>query len=169
MTKLKKSISATATSKAKPLASAPVLPLKNFAYSDVRHCVRQANGILCEVKFEANRHYWPFLATPDDVEAHGRVIYAECEAGKWGDVPDYFPTEAELCIAAQERIENGLHYANIAVTKYQDRVDIDDATEADLALLTAWKKYRVSLNRLPEQPDYPHRLTWPVSPDTSIS
>ncbi|WP_447122121.1 tail fiber assembly protein [Glaciimonas sp. GG7] len=169
MATLKKSIPKNAAPKiVPPLSSAPVIPLVNFAYSDVRYLLRQANGIQCEVKFNANQTYWSFLATPDDVEAHGRAIYAECNAGRWGPVSDYFPSEAELCAVAKERIALGLYHANIAVTKYQDRVDIDDATDADLALLSAWKKYRVSLNRLTEQPDYPHRLTWPVSPETSI-
>ncbi|MEB0012577.1 tail fiber assembly protein [Glaciimonas sp. Gout2] len=152
---------ATSPASIVPLA----LPVDRFTYADVRTPVRQANGIRCDVKFDANENYWSFLATPDDVEPHGRVIYAECNSGRWGPVPDYYPSDAELIATAIERISNGLRIATTAITKYQDRVDIDDTTPADSALLKAWKTYRVGLNRIIDQPDYPHRLTWPVCPD----
>ena len=145
----------------------PAIPVDRFTYTNVRTPVRQANGIRCEVKFDANENYWSFLATPDDVEPHGRAIYAECDSGRWGPVPDYYPTDAELIAAAVERISTGLRIATTAITRYQDRIDIDDATQVDIALLKAWKTYRVGLNRLPDQPDYPHRLTWPVCPDVT--
>ena len=44
--------------------------------------------------------------------------------------------------------------ADTAIAPLQDAVDIDDATDAEVALLKAWKKYRVALNRLPDQPGY---------------
>ena len=34
---------------------------------------------------------WPFLAVPDDVEAHGREIYARAHAGHFGPVAPYLP------------------------------------------------------------------------------
>lgn len=54
--------------------------------------------------------------------------------------------------------------ADTAIAPLQDAVDVDDATEADIALLKAWKKYRVALNRLPDQPGYPITIDWPVVP-----
>ena len=150
-----------------PPPGGAVMPLISFAYTDVRDPVRQGNGIMCEVKFESREDYRSFLATSDDIEPHGRAIYAECEAGKWGDVPDYLPTDAELLAAASERIARELYRADVEVTKYQDRVDIDDATDTDKALLKAWKTYRVGLNRLPELPDYPHPIAWLVAPDVA--
>lgn len=54
--------------------------------------------------------------------------------------------------------------ADDAIAPLQDAFDVDDATAAELALLTAWKKYRVALNRLPEQPGYPNTIDWPVVP-----
>jgi hypothetical protein len=59
-----------------------------------------------------------------------------------------------------------LRRANSAVTKYQDRVDVGRASEADIALLRAWKTYRVDLNELPDCERFPHGLTWPVTPDS---
>lgn len=54
--------------------------------------------------------------------------------------------------------------ADSAIAPLQDAVDIDDATDAEFAALKAWKKYRVALNRLPEQPGYPAEIDWPVAP-----
>lgn len=163
------SINGMASDLKRLVTSAPVAPLNHFSYADVRNPVRQANGILCEVKFDANPDYWLFLAAPQDPEAHGRAIYAECIAGRWGDVPDYFPTEAEFFNAATERIERAVHHANSAITKYQDRIDVDDASATDIACARAWKIYRVGLRRLPEQSHFPHRITWPIAPDASAN
>ncbi|WP_211465712.1 tail fiber assembly protein [Collimonas silvisoli] len=138
-----------------------------FAYADIKDIVRVAVGFECAVKFLHRDGYIAFLACPDDVEAHGRAIHAECAARAADGVPDYFPTDAEFLAAAQERMSNELRRANGEVTKYQDRVDVDDASDADVALLLAWKKYRVALNRLPDQAGYPHAITWPVAPDAA--
>jgi hypothetical protein len=54
--------------------------------------------------------------------------------------------------------------ADYAITPLQDAVDVDDATAAELALWTSWKKYRVALNRLPEQANYPVTISWPITP-----
>lgn len=54
--------------------------------------------------------------------------------------------------------------ADEAIVPLQDAVDIEDATEAEVAALKAWKKYRVALNRLPDQAGYPATIDWPVAP-----
>lgn len=54
--------------------------------------------------------------------------------------------------------------ADSAIAPLQDAVDLDDATEAEATALKAWKKYRVALNRLPEQPGYPTDIDWPAPP-----
>lgn len=46
----------------------------------------------------------------------------------------------------------------------QDEVDVDEATDEDLAELKAWKKYRVALNRMPDQAGYPQAIDWPSAP-----
>ncbi|MFD3222405.1 tail fiber assembly protein [Rahnella aceris] len=55
-----------------------------------------------------------------------------------------------------------LAQAAIAIAPLQDAVDVDDVTDAELATLKAWKKYRVALNRLDlsTAPD----ITWPEAP-----
>lgn len=54
--------------------------------------------------------------------------------------------------------------ADTAIAPLQDAVDIEESTDAELALLKAWKKYRVALNRVPEQAGYPTTIEWPVAP-----
>jgi Caudovirales tail fibre assembly protein, lambda gpK len=144
-------------------------PVDPFAYSDIKNVVRMPNGFQCSVKFDARDEYLTFLACADDVEAHGRAIYAECKSGKRGPTPDYLPTHAELLDAAQARIARELRRANSEVTKYQDRVDVDEASDADVTQVKAWKKYRVNLNRIPEQAHFPHPVLWPIAPDDDVS
>ena len=43
-------------------------------------------------------------------------------------------------------------------------MDLEEVTEAEAAELKAWKKYRVALNRVPDQPGYPDTIDWPVPP-----
>ncbi len=54
--------------------------------------------------------------------------------------------------------------ADNAIAPLQDAVDIDDADVQEEALLKLWKKYRVALNRLPDQPGYPITIEWPIQP-----
>jgi hypothetical protein len=65
---------------------------------------------------------------------------------------------------AQAEISRLRAVADYAVAPLQDAVDVDEATEAEVAVLKAWKKYRVALNRAPEQAGYPSVIEWPVLP-----
>lgn len=55
--------------------------------------------------------------------------------------------------------------ADTAIAPLQDAVDLEEATPEEEAKLKLWKKYRVALNRLPDQPGYPTTITWPVMPE----
>lgn len=46
----------------------------------------------------------------------------------------------------------------------QDAVDLGEATPEEEAQLVAWKRYRVALNRAPQQPGYPGTIDWPPEP-----
>lgn len=54
--------------------------------------------------------------------------------------------------------------ADAAIAPLQDAVDLNDATEAEAAMLKEWKRYRITLNRLPDQAGYPHTIDWPAPP-----
>ncbi|MFJ2989894.1 tail fiber assembly protein [Collimonas sp. NPDC087041] len=144
-------------------------PPDPFAYNDVRDVVRLPGGFLCSVKFVNQDGYLTFFACSDDIELHGRTIHQECAQGRWGSTPDYLPTHEEFLDAAQSRIAHELRRANGEVTKYQDRVDVGEASDEDITLVKAWKKYRVNLNRVPEQMHFPHPIVWPVAPADHVT
>ncbi|WBM73007.1 tail fiber assembly protein (plasmid) [Buttiauxella sp. WJP83] len=56
-----------------------------------------------------------------------------------------------------------LKVAGDAISPLQDAVDLDIATDIEIAMLNAWKKYRVLLNRVDTEtaPD----ISWPNEPD----
>ncbi|WEZ90470.1 tail fiber assembly protein [Pseudomonas sp. NyZ480] len=54
--------------------------------------------------------------------------------------------------------------ADAAIAPLQDAVELEEATEAEVALLREWKRYRLTLIRLPEQEGYPTSIDWPASP-----
>ncbi|MFI8555859.1 tail fiber assembly protein [Pseudomonas putida] len=65
---------------------------------------------------------------------------------------------------AQDEISRLRSVADYIIAPLQDAVDIDDATDDEKALLALWKKYRVALNRLPDQDGYPTSIDWPAPP-----
>jgi hypothetical protein len=54
--------------------------------------------------------------------------------------------------------------ADNAIAPLQDAVDLEEATETEVAVLKAWKKYRIALIRVPDQPGYPDTIDWPAPP-----
>ncbi|MGB5954969.1 tail fiber assembly protein [Pseudomonas sp.] len=54
--------------------------------------------------------------------------------------------------------------ADSAIAPLQDAVELEEATEAEAALLKEWKRYRVALSRLSEQEGYPNEIDWPALP-----
>lgn len=79
------------------------------------------------------------------------------QAGKFIRVE---PLAAEV---AEQRKIDLLNLAAAAIVPLQDAVDLDDATDGELASLTAWKKFRVALNRL-DLSTAPE-ITWPEVPE----
>lgn len=71
---------------------------------------------------------------------------------------------AERLISVQAETSQLRVAADKAIAPLQDAADLGEATPGEAAALIAWKRYRVALNRLPEQPDYPVEITWPSLP-----
>jgi len=74
------------------------------------------------------------------------------------------PPVADPLVEAQSEVNRLRATADYVIAPLQDAVDIDEATDADLAALKAWKKYRVALSRVPDQADYPQTIEWPDVP-----
>jgi len=81
-------------------------------------------------------------------------------APAWMDLPE--PTRDQLAAAAASRRQALLTAATAAIAPLQDAVDLDMAQEAEKVQLTAWKKYRVLVNRISpaDAPD----INWPDTP-----
>lgn len=73
-------------------------------------------------------------------------------------------TEAENAVLiASSQLAAEMDEANRTIAPLQDAVDISIATDAEIARLAEWKRYRVELSRIDtsKAPD----ITWPVRPE----
>ncbi|AMP13687.1 tail fiber assembly protein [Collimonas pratensis] len=73
-------------------------------------------------------------------------------------------TDAQLIDEATAKRDELLANAADSVAPLQDAVDLAIATSAETALLKSWKQYRVDVNRVQNQAEYPHVINWPVPP-----
>ncbi len=74
-------------------------------------------------------------------------------------------TQNEQIALTSATRDSFLALAQIRISPLQDAVDLDEATADEAARLTAWKQYRVKLNRIALQPNYPGNIAWPDSPE----
>lgn len=74
------------------------------------------------------------------------------------------PTLAELTSAALVQRDSFLFTAGLRIAPLQDAVELEEATDADVANLKLWKQYRVAVNRVSDQPSFPRTINWPVPP-----
>ncbi|HAU4444884.1 TPA: tail fiber assembly protein [Citrobacter freundii] len=86
--------------------------------------------------------------------------FMKWDGNKWVHDADAEKT-AQITQATQQK-ESLLALAASKTAPLQDAVDIGIATEAETALLLAWKKYRVLLNRI--NPDDAPDISWPDMP-----
>ncbi|EAR6901285.1 DUF4376 domain-containing protein [Salmonella enterica] len=72
-----------------------IITAKNGVYTE--------SGLInCLVHFESFDDFIPFTASPDDPEAHGRQLYADLKAGKYGPVTPFTVTP-EMIQAAKDQ------------------------------------------------------------------
>ena len=74
------------------------------------------------------------------------------------------PSHEQLTSIAMAQRDGVLRQAAIRIAPLQDAVDIGEATAAEEQQLLAWKKYRVAVNRITEQPGFPTAIEWPDMP-----
>ena len=91
----------------------------------------------------------------------------EGEFQKWDGTTWVKDTDAEKQsqVREAEETKNSLmKAANDHITPLQDAVDLEIATEEEVSMLTAWKKYRVALHRV-DTSTAPN-IDWPEFPKT---
>lgn len=120
--------------------------------------------------FQANGT-WPDDVTPITNEEwntyrvqgqRGKVRGANAEGRPcWIDAPQLTPMQHRE-IASWEKAAR-LEMAGKAIAPLQDADDLGVATAEEKALLLAWKRYRVLINRVDAEtaPD----IDWPIAPD----
>lgn len=113
---------------------------------------------------------WPedaVLLTDDEVKTFWRQNPPEGQQignidGRpaWVDIPP--PTQEQLVATADQQKVSLRATADRVIAPLQDAVDLDMATDNEKATLTAWRTYRVFLNRVDTStaPD----ITWPEKP-----
>ncbi|OSD72525.1 hypothetical protein R537_09340 [Salmonella enterica subsp. enterica serovar Rough O:d:1,7] len=116
-----------------------IITAKNGVYTE-------SSLINCLVHFESFDDFIPFTASPDDPEAHGRQLYADLKAGKYGPVAPFTVTPEMLTAAKQAKHaeinawrdaqENG----NIPFTLNGHKWDCGKASQARLAPVVAVAK-----------------------------
>ena len=109
----------------------------------------------------------PFSASKSDPEAHGRQLYEELAAGKWGDIAAFTPPDeneiaSRTAAAAQELKSARFAEATGVIDALQFAVDSGVATSEEVERLAQWQQYRLAVMRvkstsagavLPEKPE----------------
>jgi hypothetical protein len=106
------------------------------------------------VRFEEINEDLPFTANPNDVEAHGREIYARALSGEFGTISDYIPPSIEQMSIGVRDERN---------TKLSD-TDWTQLPDVPESIKNLWSPYRQSLRDVPQQAGFPTNVTWPTKP-----
>lgn len=72
------------------------------------------------------------------------------------------PTNEQLIAQADSRVKSLMAYATSAIAPLQDAEDLGMQTDDEAAMLKAWKKYRVQLNRV--DTSRAGAIDWPEAP-----
>jgi hypothetical protein len=114
--------------------------VRNLQWANTAHTY-----INCEVNFEdLKEEFLPFTATPEDIYAHGREIFARCAAGEFGVVAEYVPPANIVGAEALERVRRERDYK---LTTHVDPVVSNPLRWGDLSeeQKQAWATYRRAL------------------------
>lgn len=116
--------------------------------------------------YENSQTGWPPDATEISEELYSSLLAGQ-EAGQeiiTGDngLPELSKSGPDFIREAELKKSRLMQIATDAIAPLQDAVDLGIATEAEEALLLAWKKYRVLLNRI--NPEDAPDINWPEVP-----
>jgi len=122
---------------------------------------RWANAERTMIDLEINHptYGWiPFTASPNDVEAHGREVFAALSKGDVAEyVPPPAPTTEKFAEAARAERDTLL-----AATDWTQAADVPQATK------DKWASYRQALRDVPAQLGFPSDVQWPDYPNTNL-
>jgi hypothetical protein len=118
------------------------------------------------IKFDHLDFEVPFTANPNDIEAHGRQIFTDCVAGKYGVIGDYIPPVKPKPTADQNKSKA------IELLRDTDWVNQPDVTDQlihpHLSNYNEFVSYRSHLRQIavaPQEGD----IEWPKKPTAAWS
>jgi hypothetical protein len=133
--------------------------VKNLKWADAEH-----TRINCEVDFEhLNEEFVPFTANPDDVEQHGKEIFAKAIAGEFGAIDEYTPPPLSffedmvreqrnfLLVELDDFVSNPFRF-NVLTVEQKDELAI----------------YRQALLDVPQQSGFPMDVAFPEKPQIML-
>lgn len=132
-------------------AVAPIIKVPN------PKCLLPPEAELVEVSVEAHDAIYRSIANSTSVlssDGEGRPV----------TIPAPGQTAEQMLAGALSQRDRLITMAAMRIAPLQDAVDLDDATEGDVAKLKEWKQYRVAVNRVPDQAGFPNEILWPVEP-----
>jgi hypothetical protein len=102
------------------------------------------------------------VSDPDDPTK----IYPDPKTETYSETipPAPIPGAEEVSATVMANRDTLLGQASLRISPLQDAVDLDVASSGDVALLKAWKEYRVALNKIENQAKFPASIDWPVAP-----
>ena len=96
----------------------------------------------------------PFTASPDDVEPHGREMFAEIQSrGNPAPFVPRVPTYEEAAASVRSTRDSLL-----AASDWTQLPDVPEETRL------AWATYRQALRDVPQQAGFPYQVVWPSKP-----
>lgn len=106
--------------------------------------------------------------TPADINA--TLVKPMVDYPKWNEINSSWCTDEVAQLSAQtttaiSEIQRLLSVANDKIAPLQDAMDMGIAIGAETTLLTAWKTYRVLVNRVTSQSGFPTNIDWPSMPE----
>lgn len=93
----------------------------------------------------------------------GKILTTDANGEPIAYTPEL--TTEQVSEQASATVRSLLSMASNKIAPLQDAADLGIATESETASLTAWKTYRVLVNRVPTQPGFPTAIDWPPMPE----
>lgn len=131
-----------------------------FYLSDELHLYESAGSLPTDLKAVSESTFFKYAL---DVPPDGKMRAVDAMGMPcWGDQPPL--AQEVLAQRNAAKREALMREAANRIAPLQDAVDLGINTVEESAALTAWKQYRVLLNRLVGQEGYPLAVDWPAPP-----
>lgn len=127
--------------------------LSDMAWNNADH-----NSLTTTVTFIEAGETMPWTVTKDDIEAHGRWLFAMARDGEFGPIAEYVPP-TDLEVATRDNPKTRQRELAYAIAQAQHWEMMGAPEQAN-----AWRDYYQALYALEATPDWPMVELWPEAP-----